>query len=229
MATRAERILKLFLCLLCVAWARPVPLQGTKNTRDLAGIAVCGGRIKSGLLFRSGALCFLKPEDAVPMRELGLRTVLDLRTDDEIARDGPDRFIAAATLQCFPMRSYHGLGAESYRSLLLQNSRAWRDVFSTLARADAYPLLFHCSAGKDRTGIVAALLLDSLGTPRPEIYADYLQSVANSPKLKVEREWLDEVFNLVDAVGGSRRFLEIQGVGAGHFQQIRKIIVDPVD
>jgi protein-tyrosine phosphatase len=190
---------------------------------------VAGGHIKEGWILRSGALCFLKPEDEPEIRRLGLRTVVDLRTDDERARDGPDRFVQGSRVEHMPMRSYHGLGAESYRSLLLQNPRAWRDLFATLTRAEAYPLLFHCSAGKDRTGIVTALLLDGLGTPRAEIYADYLQSVANSPKLKVEREWLDEVFNLVDAVGGSRRFLEIQGVKAGDFEKIRKIIVDPVD
>ena len=209
---------------LAVLRAAPIPLEGTKNTRDLGGMPVTGGRLRSGYLFRSGALCFISGTDQERLGQLQLRSVIDLRTPEEITKDGADRL--AGPSYNWPMRSYHGRGAESYRSMLLQNPQVLRNFFAHLARQESYPVLFHCSAGKDRSGILTALLLDSLGCPRDVIVDDYLQSQRNSPSLRVEREWLQEVFDLVDLSGGSKAFLMIQGVPAGQLEAIGNYLIE---
>lgn len=209
---------------LAVLQAAPIPLEGTKNTRDLGGLPVTGGRLRAGYLFRSGALCFISGADQERLGQLQLRSVIDLRTPEEISKDGADR-LAGLSFN-WPMRSYHGRGAESYRSMLLQNPQVMRKFFAHLAQAESYPVLFHCSAGKDRSGILTALLLDSLGCPREVIMDDYLQSQRNSSALRVEREWLQEVFDLVDLAGGSRAFLTIQGVPAGQLEAIGNYLIE---
>lgn len=208
---------------LCMATA--ITLEGTKNTRDLGGMPVAGGHLRRGLLYRSGALCFATSADVETLHGLQLRTVVDLRTDNEIAKDGADRIVLTHNLR-LPMTSYHGLGAESYRSLVLQNGRVLRDFFGMLARSESYPVIYHCSAGKDRAGILTALLLDALGTPRDIIMDDYLQSQRNSPKLEVHQEWLEEVFAAVDRSGGTVAFLAIQGIPAGQLEQIRNNLTE---
>jgi protein-tyrosine phosphatase len=206
--------------------AEPIPLQGTKNTRDLGGLPIRGGHLRSGKLFRSGALCFLTPSDQERVQELGLQTLIDLRVQDEICKDGCDRVQAETSNYHWPMRSSHGRGAEAYRSLLLENPRVLREFFRHLSQPDSFPMLFHCSAGKDRTGILTALLLDGLGCPRSVIRDDYLQSRRNHPKLHVEEDWLEEVFQAVDRVGGTRAFLAIYGVAPELWMGIEQNLLD---
>lgn len=229
MPVRSKITLKLLgltivgLAKLCLAAA--VTLEGTKNTRDLGGIPVAGGHLRTGCLYRSGALCFATPADLEKLGSLHLRTVVDLRTDKEIAKDGADRIVLDENLR-LPMTSYHGYGAEAYRSMVLQNPRVLREFFAMLARPESYPVLYHCSAGKDRVGILTALLLDALGTPRSVIMDDYLQSQRNSPKLEVHEEWLQEVFEAVDRSGGTVPFLAIQGIPAGQLEQIGNYLTE---
>ncbi len=213
------------VCLGKLCLAAAVTLEGTKNTRDLGGMPVAGGHLRGGCLYRSGALCFVTGADVEKLNGLRLRTVVDLRTDQEIAKDGPDRIVLSDNLR-LPMTSYHGRGAEAYRSMVLQNPKVLREFFATLARPEAYPVIYHCSAGKDRVGILTALLLDALGTPREVILDDYLQSQRNSPKLEVREEWLREVFEAVDRSGGTVPFLAIQGIPAGQLEQIRNNLTE---
>lgn len=225
----SKRSLKFLLLAACglakLCLAAAVTLEGTKNTRDLGGLPVAGGHLRSGRLYRSGALCFATPNDIEKLNGLRLRTVVDLRTDKEIAKDGADRIVLTENLR-LPMTAYHGQGAEAYRSLVLQNGRVLRDFFGMLARSESYPVIYHCSAGKDRVGILTALLLDSLGTPREVIVDDYLQSQRNSPKLEVHQEWLEEVFAAVDRSGGTAAFLAIQGIPAGQLEAIRNNLTE---
>ena len=194
---------------------RAVRLQATRNTRDLGGLPARGGYVRDGLVYRSGALCFLTEEDVRTVRGLALRTLVDLRRDSEIEKDGPDRPGLTRTVPTtvrLPMTNRRGNRALAYAGYLEGSPSEIRRFFEILAEGQHLPLLFHCSAGKDRTGILAALLLECLGTPRPVILDDYMQSVRNSPGLEVHPEWLQVVFQAVDRAGGIRRFLEVQGV-----------------
>ena len=229
MSLPSQRSLKYLVvglvCLWRLSLAAPILLEGTKNTRDLGGTPVAGGRLRSGCLYRSGALCFATEADVEKLGGLRLRTVVDLRTDREIAKDGPDRITLDENLR-LPMSAYHGRGAEAYRSLVLQNPQVLREFFGLLAKPESYPVIYHCSAGKDRAGILTALLLDYLGTPRAVILDDYLESQRNSPKLEVHEEWLQEVFDIVDRSGGTASFLASQGIPAGQLEEIRNYLTE---
>lgn len=208
------------------AAARAVPLHGTHNTRELGGLPVEGGTIRHGLLYRSGALCFLDDSDLEHVGNLHIRTIIDTRRNDEIAADGADRYVAPRRIS-LPMGNSRGRGAEAYHLLLTENPQAVRTFFVTLSERNAYPLLFHCSAGKDRVGILTALLLLSLGTPRDVIVDDYLQTGRNSPNLKVDRAWIERIFLDVDGAGGIDALLQKDGVTATDFARIREILVEP--
>lgn len=211
---------------------RAVLLAGTRNTRDLGGLPAAGGYVRNGKVYRSGALCFATEVDVETLRRLGLTTVLELRTDEEIQRDGPDRVdlvhSVAISLR-LPMSNSRGRGAEAYGVLLEENGRAIRGFFELLADPKDLPMLFHCSAGKDRTGILTALLLEVLGTPRAAIMDDYLQSVRNSPNLVVEPEWLQVVFAAIDRAGGIGPFLDRMGVTEATRAAVRRNLIEPAE
>lgn len=210
---------------------RAVPLQGTGNTRDLGGLPARDGYVRDGLVFRSGALCFATEADLQQLAGLKLSTLLELRIDPEIRRDGPDRLKLKDAVKHnvrLPMASSRGRGAEAYANYLEENRQALRGFFELLGDPGMLPLLFHCSAGKDRTGILTALLLESLGTPRPLILDDYLQSVRNSAGLEVHPEWLEVVFRAVDRAGGIQTYLESKGVSRAVQQAAHRNLVRPV-
>lgn len=204
--------------------ARKIALDGTRNARDLGGLPIEGGLFPHGKVIRSGALCFASKADAQKFHKMGLRTIIELRLDNEIAKDGPDKaYLTSGVphLLHWPMAGSRGPGLPAYESYTEENGPLFHSFFKVLGQKSSYPLLFHCSAGKDRTGILAALLLDFLGTPRELIYDDYLHSMRISPALKVYRPWLDAVFAQVDAVGGIETFLTQCGVTAEEKAAVR--------
>ena len=205
--------------------SRKVVLQGTRNTRELGGLPVRGGAtFAKGQVFRSGALCFATAEDAAKLLKMGIRTMIELRLDTEIAKDGQDKAYltdGVANLHHWPMAGSRGPGLAAYESYMEENGPLFRDFFSVLSKKESYPVLFHCSAGKDRTGILTALLLDLMGTPRDLIYDDYLHSMRITPKLKVDRAWMDAVFRAVDGKGGIEPFLRTCGVTDQQMASVR--------
>ncbi len=208
--------------------SRKVQLKGTRNTRQLGGLPCEGGKVVKDKLFRSGALCFASRADAETLLGFGINTIIELRLPNEIAKDGPDKAYLTRGIPHrlhWPMGNSHGLGQEAYASYMEDNGPLFARYFQLLAQKQSYPILFHCSAGKDRTGILSAMTLDLLGTPRDVIYDDYLHSKRITPKLKVEREWLDEVFKRVDAAGGIEPYLKSLGLNEAHFRAIRKNLI----
>ncbi len=207
---------------------RAVLLQGTRNTRELGGLPVTGGTFREGMVYRSGALCFASVSDAQKLSGLGIRTVVELRLPSEIEKDGPDK---PYLLEKIPntlhwaMGNSHGLGKQAYQSYMLENRPLFRDFFSLMAKEESYPVLYHCSAGKDRTGILTALLLESLGTPREVIMDDYIHSRRITEKLKVQEDWIQVVFDEVDEAGGIDSYLDGIGVSALQRQAIRNTLV----
>lgn len=213
---------------LSIPEARKVTLKGTRNTRDLGGLPCKGGQVAKAQLFRSGALCFASRADAEKLLGFGLNTIIELRLNKEIQKDGPDKSYLTSGIRRkvhWPMANSHGIGQEAYVSYMEDNRPLFRDFFTLLADKKSYPILFHCSAGKDRTGILSALTLELLGTPREVIYDDYLHSKRITPKLKVEREWLDEVFSRVDGAGGIEAYLSALGVTKAQMGAVRKNLI----
>jgi len=168
---------------------RFVPLTGAFNFRDLGGYPTGDGRrVRSRLLYRSDTLHRLTPEDLDLLRGLDLRTVLDLRAADELETHGPGRLAGdAVTVHNLPMFDDSrtlplddpdrgdpaGRLAELYVGVVERGGPALARAAELLAAPGALPAVFHCLAGKDRTGIVAGLLLDVLGVDDEVIAEDY--------------------------------------------------------
>ncbi len=207
---------------------RAVTFESTRNTRDLGGLPAGGRWIRKHMIYRSGAFCYATPADQQKLAHMGLKTIIDLRSRREVdVKEGPDRLPEGCptTIEYLPMVFKGDTKIGRYYSYALDNDASVQGFFAALARRDTYPVLFHCSAGKDRTGVMAALLLELLGVKRSIIMDDYLQSRRNSAKLEVHEEWLGEIFSLIDKAGGVRRFLQAQGVDAEDLDVIPSILL----
>lgn len=152
------------------------------NVRDLGGVGIAGGIVRAGRLFRADAPIRLPAAGAQRLRELGLATIIDLREPIERAHDPVDTLgmegewgsllelpLFAGAIDLRELRDLDSL----YRDVIESCGERFVAIFDEIARPAATPALMHCSAGKDRTGLVAALLLDALGAPLEEIVADY--------------------------------------------------------
>jgi protein-tyrosine phosphatase len=180
---------------------RVLALEAAYNFRDLGGYHTADGRVtKWRTLFRADGLHRLTDADLRVMRDIGLRTVIDLRTENELVERG--RF----PLDSHPVGYHHvslmdviwdpgqapveASGApvadfllERYVEMIDGAGRRIGDIFAILAEPDALPAVFHCAAGKDRTGILAALLLSSLGVADADVVTDYALTGEAVPRM----------------------------------------------
>jgi protein-tyrosine phosphatase len=159
---------------------RRLTLNGTDNTRDLGGYPVPGGYTCWGRTFRSDEPVNLTALDVETLQKLGVTTHIDLRTQEEVER----RPSAAANrpgfqyhhvdlCACMQMMPDDEAGvAISYFEMTQQTGPMAR-IFRIIAKAQG-GVLFHCAAGKDRTGVVAAILLMLAGAQRQDLLADYV-------------------------------------------------------
>lgn len=184
------------------AQRRWVEFADIDNIRDLGGLAVAtGGRTRFGVVFRSGTPQQCSAADLARLiGPLGLRTVIDLRNPEEMAREGHGRLSdAGVRLRNLPVRKVMStaatpaeLAAEGatadlaglYRELLSGSARSVVEVVRVIADTERHSVVFHCAAGKDRTGIVAAVLLDALGVPHPVIVDDYALSAERMARIR---------------------------------------------
>lgn len=246
------------------AHSRVLPLQGGRNFRDLGGYRTADGRtVKWGLLYRSGQMHDLTPADYATLQKLGIRTVCDFRDTRErtaeptlwpagqtpkVLSDDYALDMSSLKLPGDPSTWTHeqvvGAMTATYPKLLDQFRGQYRRMFAELLAGDV-PLAFHCTAGKDRTGVAAALLLTALGVPRATIVDDYLlsnQHMAPMPahptgfwaKLSpeaartfagVDRRYIDAVFAVTDRhPGGTMGYLKDElGLGAPEIAKLRAL------
>ena len=167
----------------------PLDFPSLLNARDLGGYpTVDGGLTRRRSLLRSDDLAQLTPEGVQALATYGVKTVVDLRWSEEIqlnpsllSRHAPQiRYVHVSLLASTPAKWRElskSCEKETWKCVVLQQVRAQlREVLQVIASAPAGPLLFHCVAGKDRTGIIAALLL-TLADVKPEaIASDYAKS-----------------------------------------------------
>ena len=164
--------------------SKPLPLTGARNVRDLGGYPFGGGVTAKGVFLRADGLHSLTEKDLRTLVAYGVRRVVDLRRTAEVERQ-PDPFRGHSVIQYFHVPMLDQMNSsgfqgplpqsmyEIYRSLIDECASDLGQVMSLLARQREGASLFHCSAGKDRTGVVAMLLLELAGVPDEEIVADY--------------------------------------------------------
>jgi len=169
---------------------REVKLQGAVNFRDLGGYKTKEGKtVKMGLLYRSAALNTLTDADLAKVASLHIKYDFDFRGPFEV-KTAPDKIPAGTTRISLPAGS-ENVGDSNYMKNMARYMKSdsflvsfytvltpFKDRYtplfdSLIANKTASPILFHCTAGKDRTGIAAALLLYALGVNEETIFNDY--------------------------------------------------------
>ncbi|MFF8379703.1 tyrosine-protein phosphatase [Streptomyces sp. NPDC015661] len=228
---------------------RLIRLRGTVNFRDAGGYRTRDGRwVRMGEVYRSDALDGLTPADLAKLDRLGVRTVFDLRMESERAT-APDRVPAGATHVVADVLAGSGTFATMPKSpaeaeaMMVGGNRfmvsgdtartAYTAVLDGIADDDRRGVLFHCTAGKDRTGWSNAALLTALGVPEETVMADYLasntyraaaneailshlpaqQAAVYKPLLDVRPEYLNASFDEVEEEYGSFRGYLRKGLG----------------
>ena len=167
---------------------RHYPFEGCFNFRDIGGyLNQDGQRIKKGLYFRTGRQDRMTHKDLLKLSELKISTQIDLRKPDEVLDQGRGpleamgaKYINIAVIpeggsdQLSRLVGDTGISGERYLGYLGFGPTSWLRLFGILADESNLPVVLHCTAGKDRTGVSTAFLLSILGVSRDLIEEDYL-------------------------------------------------------
>jgi len=175
-----------------------IHLKGTTNTRDIGGyITGDMGTLRSGQIIRSDRLSRLTANDFQKLEEMGLKTVIDLRTRKEHDEsptvwegDNPPRFFHFPVGDAnndwfraqrkmfktnrFTQRQSMAHMIDGYRMIAEEGTSSYRNLMEVVLDESNWPVLIHCSAGKDRSGVAVALILEALGVDREIIMEEYL-------------------------------------------------------
>lgn len=235
------------------------------NVRDLGGLPVTGGgTTRFGIVLRSSTLQQATCDDLSHLvDQLGLRTVIDLRLPDEVEREGygliadaevrianlpirksPQSSLAARDL--VPDKTRVDL-TELYGQLLAGSGEHIVEAVRLIIDPDRHSVLFHCAAGKDRTGVLAAVLLDAVGVPAEAIAHDY---ALTNERIQQVRERLDALpsyeglpqtdtgilavsadvmLGFLDTLhtghGGAAKWLFANGLTESELQRLREVLV----
>ena len=218
-------------------------LSGQHNFRDLGGIPAIDGRlIRRGMLFRSGQLHSITDEDIKTLTHLGLAMIIDFRSPREYEEwpnreipglkeiihlpiyDAP-RDLSAKYVEENNEEGLKHLLIDEYKRIILHYTKEFRQFLYEVAHNPNIPLVFQCSAGKDRTGLATIFLLTALGIGKKEILNDYFRTnifaqahvreiigILNSdghngelmrPMLEVRQEYIDAAFSAIQGQYGN--------------------------
>ena len=216
---------------------RLLPMAGAYNMRDLGGYrTIYGKHVKWKTFLRSDDMNKLTSTDLDYLTLLPLRTVVDFRGEAEkrAAADHLPQTVSKhiplpieagnmSDIAHFDKNNLSGVMEDVYAFIVRHMQDTYKEFFRILTEKANTPLLFHCSAGKDRTGIAAALLLSALGVERDTIIEDYMLSAQHiqakydfitkdHPELKplttVRKEYLETAFRVIDKeFGGIESYL----------------------
>jgi protein-tyrosine phosphatase len=176
---------------------RVIALEGAVNFRDLGGYATSDGRrTRWRVLFRADGLGELTEMDLQVVRGLGIRTVVDLRSGYEVEMSRFNVEAHPVTFHHFPFLDQlpnpgefertPGMLGTQYKEMLDDAGVQIIGALDALAAPGARPAVFHCTAGKDRTGLLAALVLSLLGVPEETVVADYALSGEAMARLRAK-------------------------------------------
>ncbi len=243
-------------------------MQSVRNFRSLGGQTTAeGGRVRSGLVYRSAHLAEASDPDLDKLVDLGIRTVFDFRNQGDLAAEGPNRLPDGVDLVSLPMVDpANRTGARTDFSLLSAeeleerygNGKAfqWMKEASGRSVSDpgraaqfgefvrgllapgAVPVLFNCSAGKDRTGWAASLLLLAVGVPEQQVVDHYLETNQHvvpgrygelmMPLAVVHADYFAEQMKVLADTWGTFDQYWTDGLGLdnGHRQALRELLLD---
>lgn len=251
---------------------RRVEVDNGFNLRDFGGYAVQGGgTVRRGMLFRSGTMALLSEKDEEHLRTLGIRGICDFRRKDERLAE-PTRWHQPAGIDLWAWDHELKSGVlaeilktdfasgdkvraamiEIYREIPIDHAPSYSAMLARLAEGCA-PMLINCSAGKDRTGVGAAIILSLLGVARQDIFSDYLltnilvdwgaifgtrdtrlgrayreRPDAIRPMIEADAAYLDAFFALVEERwGGMEGYAEQElNIGAAALERIRALLIE---
>jgi protein-tyrosine phosphatase len=230
---------------------RHLPLPGTRNVRDVGGYPARGGRVtRWRTLLRADQLDRLTDDGQAALLETGLRQVIDLRWPDEldrspsVFRDSPAVRYRSVPLLADDPTPHLGL-AGMYRHVFDARGAQLTEVVRALLEPEGLPAVIGCAAGKDRTGVTIALLLDLAGVDRNVIVDDYTLSAAHfaNPVAHVEPddwragslvvdcppEFMEEALEHLDREhGGAWELLRRHGVADEQLQALVDRLTEPL-
>jgi protein-tyrosine phosphatase len=229
---------------------RHLPLEGTRNVRDVGGYPADGGRrTRWRTLLRSDELTALPPHAQAELIRLGLRQVIDLRWPDEAERS-PNVFRRSASVRYVNLPllvddpTPHAGLAGMYRHVFDVRATQLAAVARSLLEPDGLPAIVGCAAGKDRTGVTIALLLDLVGVPTEVIVEDYALTAgffATPRSLVAAPDWRHEPLDLENAPelmadalahldrahGGARALLRREGLADAELDRLVDRLTEP--
>jgi protein-tyrosine phosphatase len=192
---------------------RHVLLEGAFNFRDLGGyLNASGRRVRIGQLYRSDDLFRLSDADLAELSRRQIRLVIDLRTNEEAGRRGTfEHHGHEAGYLRIPLMDVSAQSSsptlpdsyleDRYREILIEGGPHFARILDRLLQENALPAIFHCAVGKDRTGLLAMLLLGLLDVSDEVIVADYaLTKIATTAMISWLRLHHPEVAESIDAL-----------------------------
>lgn len=181
-------------------------IDGTHNFRDTGGYPASGGTTRWGQLYRSDSLAGITAAGAGDLAALRIGVVIDLRSPLERSQDHSRSVLPGAVHVWLPI---HGgsrtslVDAEGvfsletlYRQVLADSAWTIATAVAVIADSGARPVLVHCTAGKDRTGLVVSLALEAAGVDRTAVVADYTQSALN-----LDGAWMNQAMSVLMSGG----------------------------
>lgn len=204
-------------------------LDGVNNTRDIGGYRTTDGRsVRWNTVYRSGTLSGLTDAGCEAFRGLGIRRVVDFR--NRLASSPLFGGDAVCVFQAAVVTLLQVRGADddstlpAYVQTVQDNTDSYRQAFELLADPANLPLLYHCAAGKDRAGIMTALLLTLLGVDRETVIEDYrLSDLVGAP---VDPQAVIDLLDEVDRRGGIESYLAAIGVDPATQAAIRSTLLE---
>lgn len=180
-------------------------LDGLYNFRDVGGTDAAGGAIRPGVLFRSDSLGELTPGGVGQFPHTGISTIVDLRSRTEVEQTSGAvseaelaEYVSLPLLEGAVADSIHHVPSleQMYTHLVDNAGAAFATIGEWIAWHSSGGVLVHCTAGKDRTGVAVALLLEAVGADREQVLADYAISEQN-----LAGAWSERTLAMVERMG----------------------------
>lgn len=192
------------------------------NARSLGGLPLANGAtVRCDALYRGSYLTTMTVTGCEAFANLGIRSVIDLRSLGEQSSVPAACVTKQATVLSAPLPIPYNVSPEDYLADLY-SATSMQTAFSALAAEASYPVYFHCHYGKDRTGVLSAVILWALGATRETIHAEY--ALSGTAGFAYYPESLEAVLDEIERVGGIDAYFELVGVPPEQVEAMRKLL-----